>query len=103
MDCKTYYDKPVIFPQQSFIAFIFYVSSSKELHVVMRKEGKQYRYTITNSLMDDILAANNRASFIAQNIFNNKDKYPGTFVQIVPAATIEQVTLPRSVKHWLRR
>jgi len=99
MNCKDQYDKPVIFPQQSFIAYIFYVSSQKELNVVMRK-GKQYRFTITNTVMDAILKAHNRASYIAQNIIHSK-KYPATFVQIVPMATVEQITQPRSLKYWL--
>lgn len=99
MNYKDQYDKPVIFPQQSFIAYIFYVSGESALHIIMRK-GKQYRFTITDKLMNEVLAANNRASYIAQNIIHNP-KYTGEFVQIVPMATIEQITLPRSVKYWL--
>lgn len=101
MNYKQQYDTNIVFPVKSFIAYIFYVSSTKELNVVMRG-GKQYRFTITHQVMNEILDATNRASYIAQNIIHGKD-YPATFVQVVPKATVEQITLPRSVKFWLSK
>lgn len=101
MSFHKQYDKNLIFPQQSFIAYIFYVSSAKELNVITRK-GRQYRVTISHEIMNQLLRSVNRGSFINLEILHS-GKYQVTFVQLVPMATLEQIIMPEAVKFWLNK
>lgn len=103
MNTKTFYDKNIILPRQSFIAYIFYVSETKELNVVLRKDGKQYRYrSIPLHLADQVIRATNKGSFIAVNIMRNK-KYTCELVRVVPVAEMQEITVPAAYQAWIAK
>ncbi len=101
MDYKQHYDRNIVLPRGSFIAYMFYVSADKELNIVLRK-GRQYRFKINNGIMNSILKQNNRGSYISKTLVHSK-KHNAEFVQIVPNARIEEITLPTAHQRWLAR
>lgn len=78
---KEYHDKIITLHPGSFLAYFFYVSASNELHVVTKK-GWQYKYTITDEVMDELMTFRSRGSYIANYILKG-DKYPCEFVRTV--------------------
>jgi len=73
-------------PKHSFIAIIDYEDTIPVMFITLRK-GKQYRYQgFPISEFEKIENCKNVGSYIAINIIK---KYPGQFVKVVPAATIE--------------
>ena len=83
----------IILPTSSFIAFVDFFPEDKRLEFTIRKSGKKYAAKITKKLFDELKKANNKGSFISINIIS---KIQCNYVEIVPAATIELITLPKS-------
>jgi hypothetical protein len=82
------FNKNIILPRYSFIAVIFYDNTNKCLYLVMRKDGKRYKYQdVPEAVFADIMAATNKGSVIAQTVI--KASYPCTAMKPVPMATLE--------------
>lgn len=83
-------------PEKSFVAYIDWNESDNTLLVTFRKNGHQYSYSnFTKRHFDRLKDATNKGSYIAINVINSK-KHIGSFVQIVPMADIEAITMPHT-------
>lgn len=84
--------KRLIFPIHSFIAYVEYLPENTQLDIVLR-HGKKYAYNVPENVFEQIKGANNKGSFVGINIIT---KYEAHFLGIVPKATIELITLPKT-------
>lgn len=82
----------IIFPIKSFIAYVEYLPENAQLDVVLR-HGKKYAYNVGKKVFDAIKLANNKGSYVAINVITKCQSY---FIEVVPAATIELITLPKT-------
>ncbi len=82
----------LIFPVRSFIAYVEYLPENSQLDVVLR-QGKKYAYNVPKKVYDAIKMANNKGSYVVCNIIT---KCTGYFIEVMPAATIELITLPET-------
>lgn len=91
---KEHYDKIITLHPGSFLAYFFYLSICNELHVVTKK-GWQYKYIITDEVMDELMTFRSKGSYIANYILKG-NRYPCEFVRTVAQdeirKTINQLT-----------
>jgi uncharacterized protein YuzE len=81
----------IVLPKQSFIAVINYKPETEELYIVIRKNGKRYKYLgVPTQIFTDIMQAGNKGSYIAQNIINGP--YKAEEMPPVPMARLEAIT-----------
>jgi hypothetical protein len=80
----------IVLPKQSFIAVINYKPSTRELFVVLRANGRRYRYKeVSAQVFDAIMASSNKGNYIAQNIIHGG--YQFDEMAPVPMATLGQI------------
>lgn len=85
--------KRIIFPINSFTAFVDYNEADNTLFVTLRK-GARYLYRkVTGAEFKALNDANNKGSHLAIHIFKNKEFAE---VECVPLSIVEQITLPKT-------
>lgn len=82
----------LIFPIHSFIAYVEYLPENCQLDVILR-QGKKYAYNVPQSIFEDIKQANNKGSYVAVNVITKAEAH---YIEVVPKATIELITLPKT-------
>ena len=85
----------IIFPLKSFVAYVEYIPENTQLDVVLRT-GKKYAYNVPIRTFNKLKSVNNKGSYVAVNIFSN---FQAHFVEYVPIATVELITMP-STKYY---
>jgi hypothetical protein len=103
MNYLDHLDKNIPLPAHSFIALIHYKRKSKEFFLVLRSKGQRYKYlAVPVSVFADFCKANNKGSFISQQIIHN-GSYKCVPLDPMPMAILEKFTMPQSKKFWLGR
>lgn len=83
----------IVLPISSFIAFADFNEETKIFEFCVRASGKKYAAKITKTLFREFKRANNKGSFISVYIIT---KLQCDFVELVPLATVEEITLPQT-------
>lgn len=100
---QSLFNTNIVLAKQSFIAFINYHRAEKELYIVLRSNGKRYRYkNVPLKVFSQICSSQNKGSYIAQHIIHSRS-YPVEEMNPLPLATLEQIILPKKERYWLGR
>ena len=89
--------KRLIFPTQSFVAYVEYSEAQAALFVTFRKGGRYMYQNISKGKFEALNRSINKGNYLMNYVIKGK---VGEQVGIVAAATIEQITLP-STKYYL--
>ena len=88
----------ILMPVNSFLAFIEYYPSQKQLFLVMSK-GRRFRYdNFPNDEFAKIEQAQNRGNYISTQIVN-KGKFTGMYVDTVPMNIVNEIRSPAFARH----
>ena len=103
MNNQANFNRDILVAAPSFVAVIHYKRESKDLFLVLRKNGWRYRYSnVPVHVFNELMNATNKGSFISLNIVSG-NKYPCTKLDPMPMATLEQLIKPASFRNWLAR
>lgn len=85
----------ITMPPNSFIAYIGYNETSKQLYITLRK-GKQYLVEgFSAQEFKTLSEANNKGNYVSQHVIHN-DKFTLEYLGVIPQATIEAFVLPQT-------
>src|SRR4051812_4704313 len=88
---NQHHNTNIVLPRQSFIAVINYKPDAEELYIVIRKNGRRYRYTgVPAQVFAEIMQATNKGSYISQHVI--KGPYQAQEMQPIPLARLERIT-----------
>jgi hypothetical protein len=92
-------DQNIVLPKQSFIACMNYKSATSELFIVMRKDGKRYKYLhVPIQIFEEIMNSTNKGSMITQHVIHGG--YKCEPMQPVPMATLEKIIEDNNRKRY---
>ena len=76
----------------SFLVLIQYDEAAKTLYLTL-KSGKQYKYKgFTPDAWMRLKQAQNKGSYIANNVLTGKDALKGEFVKLISSAEISRIS-----------
>lgn len=103
MNYQDYFDRDIVIPAPSFLAVIHYKRETKELFLVLRRNGHRYKYSsVPVKVFTELAESTNKGSFVSLNIISG-NPYPCVKLDPMPMATLERFTMPAGTKYWLSR